>query len=111
MIRSEIRSYSTVCCFHRGEGYFFQQLVSNVEDNAYDYDYLADKAVLGFQFDICRNVSKVMYPSLCKETAPAYLVCVCVCMLLLVHMPLVCITPHENTVQYICKYTLCCKFC
>ena len=80
---SEIRSYSTVCCFHRGEGYFFHLMLSKVEDDVYDYDYLADKAFFGFQFDMCRNVSKVMYPSLCKETAPAYLVCVCVCMLLL----------------------------
>ena len=84
---SEIRSYSTVCCFHRGEGYFFHLMLSKVEDDAYDYDYLADKAFFGFQFDMCRNVSKVMYPSLCKETAPAYLVCVCVCMLLLVPCP------------------------
>ena len=99
-----------VCCFLRGEGYFFQQIVSKVEDAAYDYDALTDKAFFGIQFDICRNVSKVMYPSVCKEAAPAYLVCVCVCMLLFVHMPLVCITPHEGTAQYICTYTRCCKF-
>ena len=74
---SEIKIYSTVFCFRRGEGYFFQQTVNNVEDDAYEYYAFADKAFFGIQFDICRNVSKVMYPSFCKETAPAYMVCVC----------------------------------
>ena len=61
----------------RAEGYVWNQTVYDVEGDAFINTNFSGQAKFGFQMDMCRNVSKVAYPSACKTAAPAYMVSAC----------------------------------
>lgn len=63
----------------RGEGYVWNQTVYDVEGDGFINTKFSGQAKFGFQVDMCRNVSKVAYPSACKTAAPAYMVSACMC--------------------------------
>ena len=66
-----------MCC--RGAGYTWNQTVYDVGGDGYINTKFSDQVTFGFQMDMCRNVSKVAYPGVCKTAAPAYIVSMCLC--------------------------------